>query len=495
MKCHIRNSILVACLAGVPALAAAQTLARVNEIDATLDCKGIAAEKPRLDEVIVAGDVSTPGVGKAVAGSAANVGGQLAGGAAAQATGLFGGLGGLVGKLAGAVAQQQVEEGLAADAAAQQRAVESSERLAFLGKLAKAKECRLDEPDYAGRMLSADEFRQLAEGPAAGAMKPFTAAAVRTVPSESVQPLTSAGFLEGELNTSGKRFYISEFRVLFEVGGEVSASTRAGHMPGTNYGGTRSRIKYQVANLDIPALQALTDKAWADLQRRLAADGVTVEDSASFIAQNGVVYAATEPASTATAPVYIEQNFGHSTRKYLVLAPTGTHLHPRGFAGMGAGDMGKRVEWSKSGFDGIAIGVALNIASLETSGSGSSIIHRDGASTGAGEEMSVTAPPGAVVASGHVDAGSIRAPKGLPVAGNFARFREVGGYDSQKHAAVRALQVVGNLAGVAANASKTVEMEIDLDGPATSRMALTGLITFNKAISDQLKAGQQAKGG
>ncbi|WP_291992080.1 hypothetical protein [Candidatus Accumulibacter sp. ACC003] len=495
MPHKIRYSILVACLAGAPALASAQTLARVNDADATLNCAGIASEQKSMDELVAAGDPNAPGVGKAVAGSAANVGGQVVGATAAQASGLFGGLGGLVGKVAGVVAQQQVEEKLAPDAAAQQRAAAAGERRSFLGKLASAKDCRPDDPDSAGKMLSAEEFRALAEGPAAGELKPFTAATVRTALSEPLLPLDSTGFLEGQLNTSGKRFYISEFRVLFEVSGEVSASTRAGYMPGTNYGGTRSKIKYHVANVDIAALQALTDKAWDELQERLAADGVHLEAAAAFTAENGAVYATTEAASTATAPVYVEQDLGHTTRKYLVLAPTGMKLHARGFAGMGTGDMGKRVEWSKNGLDGIAIGVAVNIASLETSGSGSSILHRDGASTAAGEQMTLSAPPGAVVANGHVNSGSVHAPKALAVSGNFARFREVGGYDTQKDAAVRALQVVGNLAGVAANKSKTVEMEVDLDGPNTSRMALTALATFNQAISEQFKAGQNAKGG
>ena len=316
-----------------------------------------------------------------------------------------------------------------------------------------------------------------------------------TIDGLPIVVLDGSELLEGKLNTAGKRIHISEFRVLFEVSGEVSASTRAGYLPGTNYGGTRSRIKYQVANVDIAALQALTDKAWADLRERLAAGGVRLEDAAGFTAENGAVYAATEAASTPGAPVYVEQDLGHTTRKYLVLTPTGMKLHERGFAGMGAGDMGKRIDWSKSGFDGIAVGVAVNIAALETSGSGSSIWNRDGASTGAGEGMIITAPPQGVAASGHVDGGSLRAPKGIAVAGNFARFREVGGFDSQKNAAVVALQVVGNLAGVAANKSKVVEMEIDLDGPTTSRMALSGLASFNQALAEQFKAGQQASGG
>ncbi|HRI90302.1 MAG: hypothetical protein JNM54_13880 [Candidatus Accumulibacter sp.] len=495
MKQVIRQSMMIAFLAGSPALVSAEALQRVSPSDAELDCTGLAAQEQAMAEFIAAGDPNAPSIGKAAAGGVANAGGQVAGAAVAQGAGLFGGLGGLVGKVAGAVAQQQVQESMAPDAAAQQRAAEAKERKGFLGKLAIAKECRPDEPAFPGKTLSADEFRKLAEGPAAGAVQPLTVAAVQAVASEPIVVLERGGLLEGKLNTAGKRIYISEFRVLFEVGGEVSASTRAGYLPGTNYGATRSRIKYQVANVDVAALQVLTDRAWADLKERLAAGSVEVEDAAAFTAANGAVYAATEAASTIQAPVYVEQDLGHTTRKYLVLTPTGMKLHERGFAGLGAGNMGKRIDWSKSGFDGIAIGVAINIAALETSGSGSSILNPDGANTGAGEGMSVTAPPGAIAASGHVDGGSLRMAKGIAVGGNFARFREVGGFDSQKNAAVVALQVVGNLAGVAANKSKVVEMEVDLDGPTTSRMALSGLATYNQALAEQFKAGRQASGG
>lgn len=495
MKHIIRHSVMIACLAGSPTLVTAGPLQRVDPGDAQLDCTGLAAQQQAMTDFIAAGDTNAPSIGKAAAGGAANVGGQVAGAAVAQGSGLFGGLGGLVGKVAGVVAQQQVEESMAPDAAAQQRAAEARERQGFLGKLATAKECRPDEPGYPGKTPSADEFKTLAAGPAGGEVQAFTVAAVETAAAEPIVVLDGSDLLEGKLNTAGKRIYISEFRVLFEVAGEVSASTRAGYLPGTNYGGTQSRIKYQVANVDIAALQALTDKAWADLQERLAASGVKLEDAAGFTAQNGAVYAATEAASTIGAPVYVEQDLGYTERKYLVLTPTGMKLHERGFAGMGAGDMGKRIDWSKSGFDGIAVGVAINIAALESSGSGSSIWNRAGASTGAGEGMTVSAPPGAVAASGHVDGGSLRAPKGITVAGNFARFREVGGFDSQKNVAVVALQAVGNLAGVAANKSKVVEMEVDLDGPTTSRMVLSGLATFNQALTEQFKAGQQASGG
>jgi hypothetical protein len=205
------------------------------------------------------------------------------------------------------------------------------------------------------------------------------------------------------------------------------------------------------------------------------------------------VYAATEAASTIGAPVYVEQDRIPSASIWYC----SMKLHERGFLGKSAGDKTSfhRLEQDRCLTVFVAAGKRSISGALESSGSGSSIWNRAGASTGAGEGMTVSAPPGAVAASGHVDGGSLRAPKGITVAGNFARFREVGGFDSQKNVAVVALQAVGNLAGVAANKSKVVEMEVDLDGPTTSRMVLSGLATFNQALTEQFKAGQQASGG
>ncbi|MFN4104018.1 MAG: hypothetical protein ACK4GB_06980 [Tepidimonas sp.] len=257
----------------------------------------------------------------------------------------------------------------------------------------------------------------------------------------------------------------------------------------TNYGATNSTINYKVANLDISALQMITDRAWADLQARLAEKGVRIEDREAFIAQHGEVYPATEAASTPDKPVYVEENLGYTVRRYVVMAPTGMKLHPRGLGGMGAGNIGKRIEFVKNKVDGLAIGVMLNIADLESSGSGSSILRQEGASTAAGEGMSLAGPTGYAVAIGHAEAGMLRMRKGFAVPGTFARFREVGGFDSQKDAVVRSLQIAGALAGVAANKSRVVDMEVDLDGPATSRLALQGLATFNKAVVEKIQTG------
>ena len=109
MKQVVRHSIMIVCLAGSPTLVSAEPLQRVNPGDAQLDCTGLAAQQQAMAEFITAGDSNAPSIGKAAAGGAANVGGQVAGAAVAQGSGLFGGLGGLVGKVAGVVAQRYRE--------------------------------------------------------------------------------------------------------------------------------------------------------------------------------------------------------------------------------------------------------------------------------------------------------------------------------------------------------------------------------------------------
>lgn len=473
----------------VSSASSAQTIERILPGDIFLGCPAIAQEIKQLEDTVAAGDPSTPSMGKAAAGTAANAGGQLAGAVAAQSMGIFGGLGGILSKAAGTVAQQQVEERMAPSPEAQRRAAEAKQRQEFLIQLATAKECRNGDPEYTGKLLTQEQFTALTSPQAPLATQPLNAAAVAAMPNETIGTLAAQPRLEGDLKLAGKRIYISEFRVLFEVGGKVSASTRSGYLAGTSYGATHSTINYTVASLDIDALQALTDRAWVDFKARLAEKGVRIEDREAFVGQFGEVYPATEDATSPGKPVYIEANQGYVARKYLVMAPKGMKLHPRSLAGMGAGNISKRIEYVKNKLDGLAIGVAVNIANLESSGSGSSILHRDGSSTAAREGMTITGPAGAFVANGHAEGAMLRMPEGFDVPGTFARFREVGGYDTQKDAVAKSMQIVSALAGVAASKSKTVDMEVDLDAQATSRLVMQGLATFNAAMVNKIQMG------
>ncbi|RYF36641.1 MAG: hypothetical protein EOO21_01475, partial [Comamonadaceae bacterium] len=99
-------------------------------------------------------------------------------------------------------------------------------------------------------------FTQTETPPAAAA--PAEAAAQAPVIQEAPPQI------KGNAVLKGKRFYIAEYRVLFEVGGSATASTRAGYMPGMDFGATRVTVAYQVAKPNLELFQAITDKAYAD---------------------------------------------------------------------------------------------------------------------------------------------------------------------------------------------------------------------------------------
>lgn len=501
---HGRQLLLAASLAALPGLLAAQTIGRVNPGDAALDCGAITRESASLDQAIAAGDPNANAAGRAVGGAAANVGGQIAGAALAQGlNSMLGSFGGLFSRSTGQVAQQVVQEQLKPSPEVMQRASEAQARKAFLLRLATARECRTDDPGFAGKPLAPGMFEQLAgltpagTAPVAGLVPgapgaapvsvgaPLNLASLQQALSEPVAPLAVSGLTDGKLDFKGKRFYVAEFRVLFEVGGSVSASTRAGYMPGgINYGATRATINYSMPKVDIAALQAITDKAYEDFTTRAFQAGVRLEDRNAFIRANGEVYPATENASRPGAPVYVDKD-----RKYIVMAPTGMKLHPRGFAGLGTGDMGKRMDFSRANLDALSISVAINLAALESSGNASSILQRS-SSVNAQAGMQIVQPPESGLLQSHVGGGGLRMVRAVPVEGNFANFREVSGYNTANDTALQGLNLLGARMGVAANNSSTTSMEVDLDHVAMARMALRGLATVNQTVIDQIRAGQ-----
>lgn len=385
------------------------------------------------------------------------------------AGGLFGVLGKAAGMIAGSVGEQKAAEpGVnTADARA---------RIKFLRALAEAKSCKADQPNFVGKKLTRAEVERLAQSSAAP--QPVSAQSLTATPLEVPQ------FVEGNLDLANKRFYIAEFRLLFDIGGEAKANTRAGYLPGRDTGASRVKIIYNVPNPDLATYQLITDKAYADFKARLAAAGIQVDDAASFVSANGEVYPTTEDASRPGAPVVLDKG-----RKYLVLSPNGMKTHARGFAGLGAGNIGNRITWSKTGLEALSVSMAVNIAELGSSGNRSSIFSRS-AEVSVGEGMSISNPPDGGIAQTHANVTALRIKEPLPVPGKFADFRETGGYDSSKDALATGLGILSNLAGVAAIQSKKIETEVDLDLPEMARLALTGIATVNQAVVDHIKKPQ-----
>lgn len=306
-------------------------------------------------------------------------------------------------------------------------------------------------------------------------------AGAQTAAPAAASPLDATGLVKSNVALKGKRFYIAEYRVMFEVGGKVSANTRAAYFGGIDRGGTRATVNYKVPAIDLKLFQEITDQAYADFLARLEAAGVKPEPAEAFVKEHGAIYESTAEGSKPGAEVYEEVDMGHGKRKYLVMAPTGTKMVARSFIGMGAGDIGKRIEFSKANLEAVSMGVAVNLAAQESSGSASALFRRE-STANAAAAMEVTSTHRMNLLQTHAKTEVVSLSGALPVPGQFANFREVGGYDTTKDPAMKAISIIGALAmGVATNQSKTVEYELDIDKPALARQSLEGIGALNKA--------------
>lgn len=331
--------------------------------------------------------------------------------------------------------------------------------------------------------LPAQSQTQAPAPTASNAPAVLSPAEIQAALQQAPVPLESQGLAKGNATLKGKRFYIAEYRVLFEVSGKVSASTRAAYFGGRDYGATRVSVNYEMPQPSIALMQAITDRAYADFLARLEAAGVKPEPAEAFVRENGAVYEANAEGTRPGAEQYEEVELGYGKRKYLVMAPTGTKLVSRSFIGIGAGNIGKRIDFSKSNLEGVSVGMVVNLAAQESSGGGSSMFKR-GSSANASAAMEVAMPPkqlGALQTHAHTHVIALSGPLAVP--GDFASLREAGGYDSQKDAVVAGIQMLGRLTmGLAGNNSKRVDMVLDVDQAALARQALQGIATVNQAV-------------
>ena len=325
-----------------------------------------------------------------------------------------------------------------------------------------------------------------APAPAASAAAKATLAEITALLQKPLPVLEGIDVFKGTATLKGKRFYISEYRVLFETGGSVSANSRPAYFGGTNYGGTNVKVEYKIPELDLAVLQAITDRAYADFVARLEAGGAKPEPADAFVRELGTVYEATVEGSKPGAAVTEEIDMGFGKRRYLVLSPTGMKLNARGMTGLGMGNIGNRINYVKLNVDAISVGMAVNLAAQETSGSGSSLFRR-GSSANASAAMEVTSASSFPAMLGHGGGAIISFTKPLAVPGQFATLRETGGYDSKKDIAAQGVQLLGRFLGVASNQIKQVEMTVDVDAAAMASLALQGLMSFNQGLASGIK--------
>ena len=106
-----------------------------------------------------------------------------------------------------------------------------------------------------------------------------------------------------------------------------------------------------------------------------------------------------------------------------------------------------------------------------------------GSSANASAAMELAMPPkqlGVLQTHAMTHVVSLSGPLAVP--GQFANLRETGGYDTQKDAVVKGLQILGALTmGPGANQSKRIDMALDVDNAALARQALQGMTAVNQA--------------
>jgi hypothetical protein len=470
-------------------------IVRFRPADAQLTCAQLRQEALDLDKVVSAAkppEPEAPGVGQRivsnVAGNVGGVAGQIAGSA-------FGAFGSMFGRVAGAAAATTAAQSATAtpaappvDPAVAARARLAQDRVDSLNRIAGMKACRASEPSFAGNPLTTEQVAMLATPGAAGA-GPATSTfnpAVLQAPG----PLINANLpIDGQISLEGRRVFISEFRVLFENAGSVTASTRGGYLFRTNYGSTSVKVSY-AGNLDMTMLQAITDQAWRDFQARAAAEGITLESASQVASETGgaFVYEATEAPSQPGKLVEVPHSEGYGARNYIAVAPSGMKLHARGITGIGAGSFAGRMAFSQRSLEGLAISYTVNLASLESSGSGSSIFRR-GSSADASAALSVGGLGMNPIVQTHLSGGLLRSAQRIEVPGQFAFFREASRYDTATDARMVALSQLSAQMGVAANQSSNVSMTVELDPNAYASLALQGLASLNQSVVTRLKQG------
>ena len=322
------------------------------------------------------------------------------------------------------------------------------------------------------------------------ALDNIAAALARPVGQPMRAPRTS-----GALDLRGKQVYIAEYLLLFDLSGELPASGRDARLLGiTVADATAVTMAYRSAP-DIAALQALTDRAWADLQARLQEAGLELADAAQITRQHGAVYPATEPASTPGAPVVMGLKTGDTQRRYLALTPSGMRLTARTVAGIGLGNIGARVVFAAQGIEALSLAMALNFSALDPSGGLRRSSYAPAAGSASGTPalsplMELAPAPAAALVHAHAQLSLVNLGEALVLAAEFARLRPAPEIEAAPKETLAPLLSLGRRLLGAAPPAPRVEALLELDGPSTARLALFALGAANQGIVDALKAAR-----
>lgn len=300
---------------------------------------------------------------------------------------------------------------------------------------------------------------------------------------------TPAPRTSGTLDLRDKQVHIAEYLLLFDLAGEQPAPLRDGRLLGMAVPDGRAQLAHR-ATPDIAVLQALTDHAWADLQARLQAAGVVLADPAAVVQAHGAVHAASIAGSTADAPVQLVHTQSGTTRRYLALAPTGKRLVPRTPAGIGSGDAGVRATYLAKRQEGLSLAMALNLSVLDTTGARTPAFAAPGGLPTLSPLMELAPAPAAALVHAHAQQAFVNLNEALVPAAPFARLRlaPLDGPIPSNDPLQPLLSFGLRLQGEAP--VRRIEALLDLDGPATARLAVYLTSAANQAIANALKAAR-----
>ncbi len=318
-------------LALVPALLAIPVLAqnmppieRVKLTDGELSCRQMHTELGDMDKTI--GESKKAQESASTTATAGQVGGVAA--EVANRTGLFGQVGGLFGQIAGSIAAKGAagaaeQSGRATAQRAAEREKQALARKEHLASLFVARGCKASDPDAP----PANPTAVVASLSAATAQ----AAQAAMPPDELVRlaanPVPLAGKLDFNrhalnINTA-KRVMVPTFRVAYAVKTQASAYAggglaNIGNSTGFNRSITQAqnkRVELALAGADLPLLQALTNRLYADFMTRLRETGreiVPLEDMVRTPGWARIKQVTTSPYTTSPSG---------DPREYIVTAP------------------------------------------------------------------------------------------------------------------------------------------------------------------------------
>jgi hypothetical protein len=333
---------------------------------------------------------------------------------------------------------------------------------------------------------AAPTARAQTTAPAAVTLQPMTVATMADALARPLGAAVSTPRTRGTLDLKGKRFYIAEYRVLIDQSGERPAWLRDGRLLGLQLQGDTVMLSYR-SQPDIAALQALTDRAWADLQQRLENAGVTLTAPEEIIGAHGAIFEATEPGSTAAAPVTVDARTGDTTRHYLALAPSGGKLVRQVPGGLDIGNLAARLSYPRHNVEALSLALAVNLSALDGSGQRASSYALAPGVEALSPQMELGPAPSAALVHAHAQRALVNLNEALLLAPEFGRLRLASAAEAAKPTSpLQALITLGK--SLARGPQTTLDTVLELDGPATGRLLMYSLQAANQAIADTLKA-------